>query len=86
MAIFGLITSIPPQSGNTFDPLAEFEENTSMSREMHFEKAFRGMFDAMEGMESFVKYSRYPNITVHPIAVFRPFRLTDKENLTETSP
>jgi hypothetical protein len=75
LAIFGLITSIPPKSGEIFDPLAEFEDNSEMSKEMIFEKAFRGMFGAMDGMENFVKYSRYPNITVHPIAVFRPFEI-----------
>jgi len=46
-----------------------------MTKEMIFEKAFRGMFGGMDGLENFVKYSRYPNITVHPIAVFRPFNL-----------
>lgn len=79
LAIFGLITSIPPKSGEIFDPLLEFENNTEMSKEMAFEKAFRAMFGAMDGMENFVKYSRYPNITVHPIAVFRPFDLGSEQ-------
>jgi hypothetical protein len=54
-----------------FDPLSEFENQEEMTKEMSFEKAMRAMFDAMEGLEEFSKYSRYPNITVHPIAVFR---------------
>jgi hypothetical protein len=79
LAIFGLITSIPPKSGEIFDPLIEFEDNADMSKEMIFEKAFRGMFGAMDGLENFVKYSRYPNITVHPIAVFRPFNIKSEQ-------
>ena len=75
LSIFGLITSIPLKSGSSFDPLSEFEGITNLSNEMVFEKAFRGMFGALEGLENFVKYSRYPNITVHPIAVFRSFSL-----------
>jgi hypothetical protein len=82
LGIFGLITSIPPKSGEIFDPLAEFEDNNEMSEEMIFEKAFRGMFGAMDGMENFVKYSRYPNITVHPIAVFRPFEMKNESQTT----
>lgn len=78
LAIFGLITSIPPKSGEIFNPLAEFEDNSEMSKEMVFEKAFRGMFGAMDGLENFIKYSRYPNITVHPIAVFRPLEIKNE--------
>jgi hypothetical protein len=77
LGIFGLITSIPSKSGDMFDPLAELKDNTSMSKEMVFEKAFRELFNGMDGLENFVKYSRYPNITVHPIAVFRPFQISD---------
>lgn len=80
LAIFGLITSIPPESGEAFDPLSEFSEESKLTNEMSFEKAYRGMFGAMDGLENFFRYSRYPNITVHPIAVFRPFtNITEKK-------
>ena len=75
LGIFGLVTSTPSASTELFDPLSEFVDNPSMTKEMIFEKAFREMFNGMDGMENFVKYSRYPNITVHPIAVFRPFQI-----------
>lgn len=74
LSIFGLITSIPNKDGELFDPMSEFVEgDDDMSKEMSFEQAIRGMFGALDGLEDFAKYSRYPNITVHPIAVFRSF-------------
>jgi hypothetical protein len=45
------------------------------SSEAAFEAGFRGLFDAMEGFERFVRFSRYPNLTVYPVAVFRTIRL-----------
>jgi len=71
LTVVGLVTSIPPRSGHPFDPLAEFAHEDQLSNEARFEKAFRGVFRAMEGFEVFVRYSRYPNVTVHPIAVYR---------------
>jgi hypothetical protein len=73
LAVFGLITSIPDESGPTFDPMKEFETNPELSERAAFEKGFRGVFAGMEGMEAFARYSRYPNVTVHPIAVYRSF-------------
>jgi hypothetical protein len=70
LAVFGLITSIPAIGGSTFDPLREFSERTNLSPEEAFEHAFRAVFGAMDGLEAFVRYSRYPNITVHPLAVW----------------
>jgi hypothetical protein len=73
LAVFGLITSLPQEGESTFDPMREFETNTPLPERVAFEKAFRAMFGGMEGLESFVRYSRYPNVTVHPIAVYRSF-------------
>jgi hypothetical protein len=73
MAVFGLITSMPSSEPNAFDPMQEFADSPSLSEKAGFEKGFRSMFGAMEEMEGFVRYSRYPNITVHPIAVYRSF-------------
>ncbi len=79
LSIFGLITSIPAKSNELFDPLSEFDEQGELSDEMSFEKAFRNIFAAMIGLENFTKYSRYPNITVHPIAVYREFTLPEPQ-------
>ena len=75
LAVLGLITSIPKPDGALFDPMKEFEANTPTTNTVAFEKAFRALFGAMDGIEAFVRYSRYPNISVHPIAVFRQFEL-----------
>ena len=75
LAVFGLITFIPPKEKPTFNPVAEFDNNNSP--DVAFEKGFREIFGAMEQFESFVRFSRYPNITIHPIAVFREFTVSE---------
>lgn len=79
LSIFGLITSIPPEEGPSFDPLTEFDQMEEMSKEVSMEKALRNMFRALDGMEAFSRFSRFPNITVHPIAVFRSFGLKNTD-------
>jgi hypothetical protein len=78
LAVFGLVTSLPGASGPSFDPMKEFEAEGELSKPAVFEKAFRGMFGGVEGIEIFMRYSRYPNVTVHPIAVYRSFPLGDR--------
>ena len=71
LAVFGLITSLPHEDEPVFDPMKEFAMRVDLSGREEFEKGFRGLFDAIEKLESFMRYSRYPNVTVHPIAVYR---------------
>lgn len=73
LAVFGLITSLPPREQPTFNPMQEFEDDPNLAKAAAFEQGFRGVFAGMEGMESIVRFSRYPNVTVHPIAVYRSF-------------
>jgi hypothetical protein len=75
LAVFGLITSIPSKTGHKFDPMSEFESEDKLSDKLAFEKAFRSIFGAMDELEDWMRYSRYPNITIHPLAVFRQFHL-----------
>jgi hypothetical protein len=75
LAVFGLITSLPPESDAAFDPMKEFKEGSALSEKAAFEKGFRGVFVGMEGLEAMMRYSRYPNVTVHPIAVYRSFKI-----------
>jgi hypothetical protein len=77
LAVFGLITSLPPEGDLLFDPMREFTERDDLSSQEVFESAFRGVFIGMEGVESFVRYSRYPNVTIHPIAVYRSFAVPE---------
>lgn len=73
LTVFGLITSIPSQTKPAFDPMKEFEIASEISESMALERGFRGAFIGLEAMEGLVRYSRYPNVTVHPIAVYRSF-------------
>lgn len=73
LAVFGLITSLPPKEQPAFNPMKEFEEDSDLAKSAAFEQGFRGVFAGMEGMESVVRFSRYPNVSVHPIAVYRSF-------------
>lgn len=36
-----------------------------------FEKGFRSLFNALDGLDAFSRFARYPNITVYPLAVYR---------------
>jgi len=73
LAVFGLITSLPPKEPAAFDPMKEFQDDPELAKSAAFEQGFRGVFGGMEGMEAIVRFSRYPNVTVHPIAVYRSF-------------
>jgi hypothetical protein len=77
LAVFGLITSIPSKTGYKFNPMTEFESENILSDKLIFEKAFRGVFSAMDELEEWMRYSRYPNISVHPLAVFRQFQINN---------
>lgn len=73
LTVFGLITSSPALNASEFDPMSEFETNKPLNDKVAFEQAFRKLFMAMDDIEAFSRYSRYPNITIHPIAIYRSF-------------
>jgi hypothetical protein len=73
LSVFGLITSLPPKENTSFDPLDEFKSEVKGSEQVEFEKGIRALFPTIDTFESFMRYSRYPNITIHPIAVYRDF-------------
>ena len=73
LAVFGLITSLPQQNPSSFDPLREFSDDSALAENAKFERAFRNVFSGLEALEGIMRYSRYPNVTLHPIAVYRSF-------------
>lgn len=75
LAVFGLITSLPPVTAPAFDPLAELDSVKVPSNDVAVEKGFRGMFSAMDEFETLMRFSRYPSVTLHPIAVYRSFEI-----------
>lgn len=84
LSVFGLITSIPSQRGVPFDPLAEFQNEGNGNEQVKFEKGIRALFPTIDTFESFMRYSRYPNITIHPIAVYRDFSSIDETKIEAT--
>ena len=74
LTLLGLITSQPSPDEGVFDPMEEFE-NINISDAVQFEKAFRAVFPAMRGLESFARFSRYPGVTAYPIAVYRSIKV-----------
>jgi hypothetical protein len=88
LTVFGLVTSVPSESEEGFDPLSEYPEEdadgsnlggevqdedaeTDEQRAADYERVFRQMFRSMEGFELFSRPTRYPRITVFPIAIYR---------------
>jgi hypothetical protein len=55
LAVFGLITSLPPKEQPAFNPMKEFEDDPELGKSAAFEQGFRGMFSGMEGMEAIVR-------------------------------
>lgn len=80
LSAFGLVTSIPSKNEILFNPLQEFKNVQILSKKMKFESAFRKVFQAMDDIEDFSKYSRYPNVTIYPIAIYRDFKCNSKHN------
>lgn len=73
MTVFGMVTSLPKEREELFDPLKDKEVDKEAS--IVFEKAFRGVFRGFEVFEQFVRYSSYPRITLNPLAVYRDIEL-----------
>jgi hypothetical protein len=87
LTVFGLVTSVPSESGEGFDPLSEYPEDaadgeattefqeedaeTEEQKAADYERVFRMMFRSMEGFELFSRPTRYPRITIFPIAIYR---------------
>lgn len=72
LTMLGIITSVPDETDEDFNPLEEFEKNEEKLKNYEsIENAFRGMFRGFHGMEAMVRTSRYPRVLVHPILVYR---------------
>lgn len=72
MTVFGLISSLPRDNEELFDPL---KDEIGTNEHAVFEKAFRGVFRGFEGIEQFVRYSNFPRITINPLAIYREIKL-----------
>lgn len=70
ITMVGIVTSVPPQEGEQFRPLGEFEK-TELADNEYFERAFRGMFRGFDGLEQMIRTCRFPRILVCPLTVYR---------------
>jgi len=68
--MLGIITSVPLDEEENFNPLQEFEKEELADYES-VENAFRGMFRGFDGIEAMVRTCRYPRVLVHPILIYR---------------
>lgn len=70
LSMIGIVTAIPSECADPFDPLAEFQREGLESNES-VESAFRGLFRGFGGLEEMVRTSRYPRVLVQPVVVYR---------------
>lgn len=70
ISLIGIVTGIPPEFGDTFKPLAEFEREGLADTES-VERAFRGVFRGFDGMEQMIRTCRFPRVLVQPLVVYR---------------
>lgn len=72
LTIFGIITNCPQPKDERTDPGDEFKyvDEIEMSVEKVYDKVFRGVFSAMEGLEKFFDVY-YPKVSVSPIGIYR---------------
>ncbi|GET23370.1 DUF6414 family protein [Prolixibacter denitrificans] len=77
LTILGIITSCPRREDirvNHSDEFLAFDES-ELSDESHFDKAFRNVFDSFEAFEKFFFVPNYPKIAISPIAIYREVKI-----------
>jgi hypothetical protein len=70
LTMLGVVTSVPAEGGDHFNPLAEFEKDSLADYES-VEQGFRGVFRGFSGLEHIIRTSRFPRILVLPVMVYR---------------
>lgn len=68
--MLGIITSVPANEEELFQPLEEFKKDDLEDYES-IESAFRGIFRGFDGLEAMIRTCRYPRVLVQPILVYR---------------
>lgn len=70
LTIMGIVTSVPDQGGEQFNPLAEFDK-TDLKDFESIESGFRQLFRGFDGFEAMIRTAHYPRVLVYPIVVYR---------------
>lgn len=71
LTMLGLVTSVPPQTGHSFNPMAQFQRLAEQNQDVKLELGFRQFYNALELLEGLIGFARYPNAIVHPLAIYR---------------
>ena len=66
----GVVTSVPSESEDGFNPLTEFDRDDLRDFES-VEHGFRGLFRGFDGLEALVRTSRFPRVMLQPLTVYR---------------
>ena len=70
LTIMGIVTSVPDEGGEKFNPLAEFDR-TDLRDFESIESGFRRLFRGFDGFEAMIRTAHYPRVLVYPIVVYR---------------
>ena len=70
MTLLGIVTALPPEGQDTFDPLAEFARE-GLSHAESMEHAMRDVFQRFDGLERLIRTCRFPRVMVQPLLVYR---------------
>lgn len=84
ISMIGIVTSVPSEVEDDFDPLLEFGDGELTENES-IERAFRGIFRGFDGFENMVRTVRYPRVLVYPVLVYRKSNPNKALQLTQTS-
>ncbi len=71
LTVFGIPTSVPLRTDDRADPYSFSDGSDEADVQSGFEQGFRQVFKALEDLESLVRFSRFPRVTLYPIAVYR---------------
>ncbi|HYF52613.1 MAG TPA: hypothetical protein VEJ63_24615 [Planctomycetota bacterium] len=71
LTLVGLVTSIPEPTGHPFNPMTQFQRLSEQKQDVKLEMGFRQFYNALEILESLIGFARYPNVIVHPLAIYR---------------
>lgn len=81
VSLLGVITAIPKDTGESFEPLKEFDTEligSEGNEALSVENGFRGVFRGFDGLEAMIRTCRYPRIMVQPIAIYRSIKPNKK--------
>ncbi len=72
VTLLGIVTSVPDEEADTFDPLAEFDQEM-LSNPQTLEKSNREVLKSIQSLENLARTCQFPRVMVQPLLVYRSF-------------